>query len=337
MTSTHQLQQFWKHHMHPVIRIALQFSSNKPVRCAQHYGLVSTPKICSFGNHNGLVPRTISTLLSVQMHHKFNIARGCHLSRLSLTNGSEQKRYYKLSKLYGEAIASFLMESSSSNTDLTAAYFEELERKVLEENTPKSRLFSNIVMINMYENCNLDGGTCFMDYLLQKRKNISFITRIHYLALLGRSNTDHKYDNMIYSEYEKCLKITDVSEYQYDMYCMLINAFATTGQWKKCLDFQEIAQVHGVIGYPLYHPVLMASLENEDFEIFSLLLHTCSVYLMENAFQQKNAQVVFKKYIEVCDKNVDGGTIVNLLEYFKEYHLYPDQHVAEIIKRYLVS
>lgn len=339
MTSIHQLGQFWKHHMYPVIRITLQ-TSNKAVHCAQHYGLVFTQKTCSFSNHNGLVPRNISTLLSVQMHRKFNIGRGCHLSCLSLTNESEITKD-KLSNIYGKAMASFFMDSSSSNTDLTAAYFEELERKVLEENKPRARLFSNIVMIKLYDNCNLDGGTCFMNYLSQKGKNISLITRIHYLALLGRSNTDHKYDNMIYSEYEKCLKITDVSEYQYGMYLMLINAFATTGQWKKCLDFQEFVQVHGVVSYPCYHPVLMASLENGDFEIFSLLLHSVckkAVHLMENInWQEKNIQIVFKKYIEVCDKNVDGGTIVNLFEYFKKYHVYPDRHVAEIIKRYLVS
>lgn len=322
MASTHQLRQFWKHHMHPVIRIALQFSSNKLVCCGQHYGLVR---------------RSISTLLSVQMHRKFNIARGYHLSCVSLTDGSyfERKRD-KLSKLYGDDMASFMMDSESSNTDFTAAYFEELERKFLKGNNPRSRHFSNIVMINLYKNSNLDGGTCFMEYLSQKGKNISLITRIHYLALLGRRNTDHQYDNMIYSEYEKCLKITDVSEYQHHIYLLLIYAFATTGKWKKCLDFQAFCQVHDVIGYYFYHPVLMASLKNGDFEIFGSLLHiACKKELRD--FDKENIQVLFKKYIEVCDKNVDGVTIVNLFEYFKKYCLYPDRHVAEIIERHLVS
>ncbi|CAG2240696.1 MRPP3 [Mytilus edulis] len=234
---------------------------------------------------------------------------------------------------FGTVLKEFHLAVTESNTQFTVQYFEDLESRVKEENHHKSKLFDNIVMIELEENKNLDGANIFLEYLSQKGRKLGIIPRVEYIELLGKTNSNHENDELIYSQFKECEGYLDILDRR--LLQKLIAAFSTTTQWKKGLELVNKVDSYTGIPFSFYIPILKAALNNQDLECF---ISTFDMAYNDRPSHDPNESIiqeVLEETIDVCKKYPEGPTFDYLLNMLQKYYIFPNEDTANDIQNYL--
>ncbi|CAC5401866.1 MRPP3 [Mytilus coruscus] len=234
---------------------------------------------------------------------------------------------------FGRVLKEFHLAVTTSNTEFTVPYFEELESRVKEENHHKSKLFDNIVMIEFEENNNLDGANVFLEYLSQKGRKLGIIPRVEYIELLGKTNRNQENDELIYSQYKDCEDFLDILDRR--LLQKLISAFSTTAKWKKSLEFIDKVESPKGLPFSFYVPILEAALNNQDLEYFTSTFDMAYNNRPSHETHEKIIQEVLEKTVDVCKKYPESATFDHLLNMLQKHYVFPTEETANDIQNYL--
>lgn len=207
-------------------------------------------------------------------------------------------------------------------------YFEDLVEKMKGEN---SRFIDSSIMAALSEANELAVARKFLQYASDSKGSIGVYARVLYIRLLAANNTDHQFDEQIYSEYQSCVA---KHGHLFDRSCLqkLSEAFATTHEWKKCLEFIELIKLNYALSFVNYQPLLHAALENGEMEFFSKYFATAyesKTKPSELGGSNSLIQETMMKYVELCSQNPVKVPISHLITSLEKLYIYPNEQVAD--------
>ncbi|KAK6181598.1 hypothetical protein SNE40_009421 [Patella caerulea] len=206
--------------------------------------------------------------------------------------------------------------------------FNEID-KVCKEYGTQARFWQTYCMDHFHHTNDINHGIKLMEYLEKhSSQKISLKTLTLFIALTGSSG--HQYQNLVYTTFEKVLKITDVFDMSSIKY--LIQGFCGTDNWRKSLEFLEMEKFQSTTkNAGIRSPIIIKALYEGDMSLAMKILQELA------AEGNEPSQRVFVEMVEMAENKTGTVTIDTLLDLLREKRWYPDENTALKIKNYFLG